>query len=143
MLPPIIIANNEYGKISLALSFVIPKRGSAQKGWSMFVIWSPYAKAIIALFKGTPNLSADSTTIGPCITHCPPPLGTNILTNPALKKVTTGRVVTLENDTKKFDILRASRLLKAGIEVTGRSYRKRFFEEVATKINHWLSKNNL
>ena len=40
--------------------------------------------------------------------------------------------------TKKFDILRASRLLKAGIEVTGRSYRKRFFEEVATKTNSSL-----
>jgi hypothetical protein len=32
MLPPIIIASNEYGKISLALSLVIPRRGSAQKG---------------------------------------------------------------------------------------------------------------
>jgi len=37
--------------------------------------------------------------------------------------------------TKKFDILRASRLLKAGIEVTGRSYRKKFFEEIANKTN--------
>jgi len=32
MLPPMIIASNEYGKISLALSLVIPRRGSAQKG---------------------------------------------------------------------------------------------------------------
>ena len=29
MLPPMIIASNEYGKISLALSLVIPRRGSA------------------------------------------------------------------------------------------------------------------
>lgn len=37
--------------------------------------------------------------------------------------------------TKKFDIRRASRLLKAGIEVTARLYRKKFFEEVANKTN--------
>ena len=40
--------------------------------------------------------------------------------------------------TKKFDIPRASRLLKSGIEVTGRSYRKKFFEEVATMTNSSL-----
>ncbi len=36
---------------------------------------------------------------------------------------------------KKFNVLRASRLLKAGIEVTGRLYRKKFFEEIAYKTN--------
>jgi tRNA(Ile)-lysidine synthetase-like protein len=37
--------------------------------------------------------------------------------------------------TKKFDILRAARLLKLGVEVTGRSYRRKFFEEIAHKTS--------
>jgi tRNA(Ile)-lysidine synthase len=34
---------------------------------------------------------------------------------------------------KKFNILRASKFLKKGVEETGRLYRKKFFEKIATK----------
>ena len=36
--------------------------------------------------------------------HCPPPLGTKILTIPALKKVSIGKLVSFEILTKKSDI---------------------------------------
>ena len=69
---------------------MIPRSGKAQKGCSILVIWSPYARAIIDLGIETPSLVADSIIIGPWIAHCPPPLGTKIFTNPALIKVKIG-----------------------------------------------------
>ena len=53
--------------MSLAFKPVIASRGNAQKGWSIFVNWSPYAKAIIAFCIGTPKLIAASIIIGPCV----------------------------------------------------------------------------
>ena len=53
----------------------------------------------------TPICVAASIIIGPCTAHCPPPLGTNTFTIPALIKVNIGNVVSLEMLTKKADII--------------------------------------
>ena len=76
--------------MSRAFSPVIPRRGSAQKGWSMLVNWSPYAMAMMPRGKSNPKAWQDSSTSGPCTAHWPPPLGTKTLRTPDEVNKATG-----------------------------------------------------
>ena len=93
MIPDTIVHITQYPIMSLALSPTTPSNGRAQKGWIWFVQPSPHAKAMTVC--GMLALIADAAFImtGPCMAHCPPPEGTNILTSPAARNVIIGNVV--------------------------------------------------
>src|SRR5690606_29075442 len=66
--------------------------GSAQNGWIMLVQASPQAMAMAVTVGETPRAWAAGSMIGPCTAHWPPPEGTKMLTTPALRKASSGKV---------------------------------------------------
>src|SRR5690554_4890385 len=78
--------------------------GSAQNGWIILVQASPQAIAMAVFAASTPSAAPAGIIMGACTAHCPPPEGTKKLTIPALQKVNSGNVVSLETETKACEI---------------------------------------